>query len=138
MWQCPKCGRKFAKRNQAHSHNVFPLAQHFESREKAKTLYRKLLSEMKKIGPFRVDSVPCCIHFTSTFVFAGVYVLKDKLRGTFSLARRVEELGRGLRLSKNRYLYQVEILDGKRINRKLIGWLREAYNINEIGGGRHG
>ncbi len=129
LWQCPRCKRKFERYNQSHSCNRFPLKDHFKKKPEAKKLYNQLKRAMGKIGPFKVESLPCCIHFFSTFTFAGVYIMKDKIRVSFSLPSRERSLGKGLRLSKHRYLYQVDIFNDKAIGRKLLGWLRRAYYI---------
>ena len=57
-WQCPKCKREFANKNQMHSCVVYPVKRHFAGKEKvAKPLYDYLLAKIRKeIGPVKIES----------------------------------------------------------------------------------
>ncbi len=131
MWKCPKCGREFEHCHQGHSCNRFPLSEHFKNKPAAKRLFGILKKKLKQVGPFKIESLPCCIHFFSTFTFAAVFSMKDRIRISFSLPARERCLGRGLRISKNRYLYEVDIRGEKEIDRKIIGWLKRAYHLKD-------
>jgi len=132
LWVCPKCNRRFEKENQVHSCTVYPLDNHFRGREEvARPLYNRLEEEIKKkIGPFKVESLPCCIHLVSTFTFAAVYALKNKIRIHFALDHKLESprIDKSSQISKNRYQHSIDIEKGDEIDKELISWLKHAYN----------
>lgn len=130
LWTCPKCKRKFEKEGQSHSCTVYPVAKHLKGKEVGTRLYNALSSKIKKeIGKFRIESLPCCIHFVSTHTFAGVYVLKDKIRIHFTLSRKLESprISNFSQMSAKRYLYSMDIKDEKGMDKELMGWLKESY-----------
>ena len=134
LWKCPKCGRKFSRNNQSHSCNPFPVKKHFTGKKYSKELYDDLLSEMRKeVGHFRVDSIHCCIHFVTNFTFAAVYALKDKIRVSFTLNHKIENsrIRKSVQISKNRYNYNVDIEERKKIDDELMNWLKEAYEMRK-------
>jgi hypothetical protein len=135
MWTCPKCKRKFEKKGQSHSCTVYPIEKHFKGKEGvARPLYDELKAKIRKdIGAFREESLPCCIHFVSTFTFAGVYALRDKIRIHFGLDYELKDkrIDKYSRMSANRFFYSIDVKDKKEIDKELIGWLKQAYNIKK-------
>lgn len=135
MWKCPKCGRMFQKKKQSHSCKVYPLRNHFNGKEGVKPLYEELVTQIKKkIGPFRVDSVQCCVHFVKRYVFAGVFIHKDKIKLSFMSNKEIKNarIVKSLQVSKNRFAYEVVIKTKKEINIELIKWLKQAYNLSVL------
>lgn len=134
IWKCPKCGREFERHNQAHSCKVYPLELHFKDKDASKTLYKKLCTEIgKEVGPFKVDSLECCIHLVSTSAFAAVKILQHKLQIDFSLNHEIKNKRfiKSLKMSENRYLYLLEITKEEEINDELLNWLQEAKKLKE-------
>ncbi len=129
LWTCPKCKRKFEKKGQSHSCTCYPVAKHLAGKEIGKRLYNALTSKMKKdIGKFRVESLPCCIHFVTTYTFAAVYALRDKIRIHFTLYRKLDSprIGRFSQISGKRYMYSIDVKDEKEMDKELMGWLKES------------
>ena len=129
MWKCPKCKREFAKKGQQHSCTVYPLAKHFKNKEFAKTLYDKLLGKLAKTaGPIKIESLPCCIHFVSSYSFGAAYALKDGIRVHFSLRRKIESprISKYAKVASNRFMYRIGIKEKSEIDSELLGWLKEA------------
>ncbi len=130
LWTCPKCKRKFGKGGQSHSCAFYPVSKHLAGKEIGTKLYNALTSKIKKeVGKYRVESLPCCIHFVSTHTFACAYVLTEKIRIHFTLARKLESarIGRFSRMSAKRYMYSIDIKDEKEMDKELMGWLKESY-----------
>ncbi len=131
LWTCPKCKRQFGKKNQVHSCTLYPLDKHFEGKEKvARPLYNKLTKQIEEqIGPLKVESLPCCIHFVSTYTFGAVYALRNKIRVTFASNRKLESprIKKSTQMSKTRYLCAVDLERPDAIDEELVSWLREAY-----------
>jgi len=131
LWTCNACGREFERQNQSHSCKLFPIELHFRGKENSKHLYEILCERVEQnIGAFKVESLECCIHFVSTFTFAAVRVLTDKLILDFALNRSIasKRFLKVGRLSKKRFLYYVEINNKQEIDVELINWLKMAHD----------
>jgi len=129
MWKCPKCKREFAKKGQQHSCTVYPLAKHFKNKEFAKALYDELLDKLeKKAGRIKIESLPCCVHFVSSYSFGAAYALKDGIRVHFSLRRKIASprISRSAQIAANRFQYGIDIKEKSEIDSELLGWLKEA------------
>jgi hypothetical protein len=129
LWECPKCGRHFEKANQRHSCKLYPLENHFIEKSHGELLYKKLKSTLEEtLGPFKIESLECCIHFVSTFTFAAVKVFNSKISIDFSLNHKVinPRIKEVTQLSKNRLLHCVDVFTEAEINEELVGWIREA------------
>jgi len=111
------------------------LNKHFKGKEEiARPLYNKLKAKIKEdIGPFKVESLPCCIHLVSTFTFAAVYALRKEIRIHFTLDHKLESsrIDKFTQMSANRFLYSIDIEDEKEIDEELMSWLKQAYNLRK-------
>ena len=132
-WVCPRCGRKFVNINQVHSCTVYPLANHFKNKDpEAKRLYDDFKAIIKKqVGSFKVQSLPCCIHFDKVSTFMGIFILKGKIKLHFSLVQKIvsPRIDNWSKMSASRYMYSLTFEDKKEIDKELIGWLKQAYSI---------
>jgi hypothetical protein len=134
LWTCPECGRQFAKQNQPHSCREFALERHFEGKPTGKRLYEAFRRALKKtMGPFKIESLECCIHFVSHFTFVAVKIMKGKIRIDFSLGRKLGNgrINKAFKMSANRYLYAVDVDDEEEIDDQLLKWIREAHDKGE-------
>ena len=133
LWTCPKCKRQFEKKGQVHSCTVYPLEKHFKGKEEiARPLFNVLKDKIEKnIGPLKIESLPCCIHFVSSYTFAAVYALKNKIRIHFTLDYKLNSsrIDKFSQMSANRYLYSIDIEKEDKIDKELISWLKTAYNL---------
>ncbi len=133
MWSCPKCKREFQKQNQAHSCTVYPLEKHFAGKEKTKELFNDLKAKIiKNIGPVKIESLPCCIHFVSTYTFGACWAMKAGIRIDLRVNRKIKPKCKFKvnHMSTNRYLYYFDIFDKKEIDPELLGWIKESYHLN--------
>ena len=131
LWECPKCGRQFERKDQPHSCKYFPIEQHFIKKEKGEKLYEKLKKTLQQqLGDFKIESLECCIHFVSTFTFAAVKIFKNKIRVDFSLNQdlKSKRIKKSIQMSANRYLYYIEIINEDEINDELMKWIQEAHD----------
>ena len=134
LWVCPKCKREFAKKNQSHSCVFYPIEKHFRDKEFAEALFEYLKKEIEQnIGPLKIESLPCCIHLVSNYTFGAVWALRDRIRIDFRLDHKIKspKIYKELQISANRYLYYFDIKNKKEINKQLLGWIKEAYKLNE-------
>jgi hypothetical protein len=129
LWTCPKCKRQFQRHGQLHSCRPYPLSKHFERRPIGKLLYDTLKQAIKNdIGPFKVESLQCCIHFVHTTTFAAVKIFNDKIRVDFCLSYKIKSnrITHFTPMSANRYLYCVDVLNEDEIDKGLLTWIHEA------------
>ena len=130
LWQCPLCGRRFARKNQSHSCIVHPVANHFLGKPaRLRQTFERLLAKTRRLGPVRVDAVKSAINLSGKNHFAMVYVLKASLKMDFALYG-IPRSGRILRTEKlggNRYLHYVRLTRLEDVDDELLGWLEEAY-----------
>jgi hypothetical protein len=135
MWKCNKCKREFQKENQSHSCVVYPIENHFKNRDKeiVDLFYSLIKSIEKNVGSVKIESLPCCIHLLSSYTFSGVWILKDGVRFDFRLDRDIQSsrFTRKLQMSKNRFLYYLEIQKEEDIDKELIKWIGEAYKLEK-------
>lgn len=132
MWKCTKCNREFQKVNQMHSCRSFALEDHFRNKEKAKELFEFLkLKITKEIGPIKIESLPCCIHFVSSYTFGACWAMKDKIRVDFRLEHpiKTDRPHKLNKISANRYLYYFDISKKSEIDADLISWFRDSYKL---------
>jgi Domain of unknown function (DUF5655) len=134
LWKCPKCGRQFERRGQSHSCKPFPLEQHFVGKDTGNALYENFKRSVKKqVGSFKIESLECCIHFVSTFTFAAIKIFKDKIQIDFSLSRKIKSkrINWFVQMSTHRYLYYIDITKEDEIDKELMEWIQEAYDIKD-------
>jgi len=131
LWKCKKCKRIFEKKNQPHSCNLCPIEEHFKNKEKMKPLFNEFKeTARKKIGNFRIESLPCCIHLVKNpvYAFACVYILKDRIRVSFSLNYKIKS-SRITKFAKifGSYKYLIDFKGEREIDKELLDWIKQAY-----------
>ncbi|PIU63297.1 hypothetical protein COX58_00305 [archaeon CG_4_10_14_0_2_um_filter_Archaea_38_6] len=132
MWKCPKCRREFLKTKQTHSCNVYPLENHFKNKEYAEKIFKKLVQKIKAFGKVKIDSVQCCIHLVDKSTFAAVWPQKTGLKMDFRLNYDMNNprIMKKIKMSKNAYLYYLEISTENDIDKELLKWIKESRQRN--------
>ncbi len=137
MWKCPKCKREFQKINQQHSCVNYPIENHFKGKEDVgKPLFEQFVKKIEEnIGPVKIESLPCCIHLLSSYTFAGVWILQNKIRFDIRLDRNIDhpKITKKVKVSPNRVMFMYEIENEKDIDSEMIDQLRMAYNLPNTG-----
>lgn len=85
LWTCPKCGNRFANKNNWHSCGVWTLDDHFRGREALLPVYEAFLAAVEAMGPVTVVISKTRIAFMNRVRFAGCQVRKDRLIGSLWL-----------------------------------------------------
>ncbi len=135
MWKCKECNREFRNTNQPHSCKPYALNEHFKNKDYAKGLYNELLSAVKKeVGPYKVESLSCCIHIVdlkTKITYFCVYALKDGIKLHFGSNKPLkdERILKSAKVSLSKYMHEMAIKDKSEIDDKLINWLKESNNI---------
>jgi hypothetical protein len=95
--------------------------------------YQQLIKKLQVFGPVKIEPKKTSIHLVNRFAFAGVYMRKDYIRLEMHLSYqldspRVEKVEKA---SANRYHHTIRLDNQKAIDRELLSWLREAYDLKK-------
>lgn len=133
LWQCPQCGRQFARQGQSHSCRPFALEQHFAGKPRGTSLYEAFKQAVAtQIGLFKIESLECCIHFVGTSTFVAIKIFKDKIRVDFSLNHQIDNprIKKFIQMSAHRFLYYLDIAKVEELDDTLMAWVAEAYGLH--------
>lgn len=133
LWECPKCGRQFANRNQWHGCTTVTLADCLKGKSaKAVALYHAFEEAVRGCGPVRVHANPSRIGFIARMTFAGAKLKKDWLEAGIILPYRSDS-PRVHKFMPYRegglHFLRIDGLD--QIDDELRQWLAEAYLIGK-------
>jgi predicted transport protein len=133
MWTCPKCGRTFKRKDQQHACTLISKESLFAKRpSELKDLYTKIVKEVKKFGDYREETVnPDVIFFKTKSTFLAVKVKRDHLDIEFFLdhLEDVPPVSKYLQTSKHRVAHVVPIDRSEEINKQLIRWIKNSYEL---------
>lgn len=130
LWQCPKCGHRFASRNLSHSCGNYRLADHFKGRSPVvRQLFDRWRAMARGCGPVTVYAQKTRIVFQAGVRFAGAVTHDDWLEATLWLGRRamhrcvyrVESLG------SQGYALHLRFRDATDLDDEVERLIREAY-----------
>ena len=134
LWQCPRCGRPFANRNQPHSCVAASVEAHLAGKgERAAALYRAFAAAVAACGPVTLAPAKTRIGFQVRMIFAAVAVRADRLDGHVVLARRLEHprFRKIESLSPRNHVHHFRFHTVEEIDDEVRTWLREAYAVGE-------
>jgi len=101
-----------------------------KSPEVAETV-EKILAELHDIGNVTVEAVKTAIQVKAGATFLSMKPKKDHVEIEFQLGREIREFPvyRSLRVSRNRVLHLAAIEGPDDVDRTLVEWLRESYEL---------
>ncbi len=93
-------------------------------------LYKQLVAAIKPLGPLR-EETKTSVHLVRKSAFAGVHPRKERLNRTIKAAQpiRSPRIYRSEQVSKSRWHHEVKISSSQELDRELLSWLREAYDL---------
>ena len=92
LWECERCGRAFANRNQSHARGRWTLDPHFAGKPAlARDIYERFLTMLERCGPVTVLPEKTRIAFQVRMSFAQLTIRRHWVLGHLVLARRVED-----------------------------------------------
>ncbi len=96
-------------------------------------MYSKLIKELQKFGPLKIEPKKTSIHLGNRFGFAGVYTRSNYINLEVHLnyplkSKRVSKIEQA---SANRFHHTIKIDSVEDINKELLGWLKEAYELKK-------
>ena len=133
LWRCPRCGRRFARTDQAHACGHWTVAQHLEGKPAAVVdLYRRFEALVAACGPFSHDPVPRQIGFQGERrIFAGVSLTERSLDGYLDLPRAVDDprIRRSSPYTKRLFVNFFRITDPAQLDPAFAAYVAEAYAV---------
>ena len=135
LWNCPRCGRSFANRNQVHT--CAPLGDidaHFAGSDPAvREAFDRLVAEL---GPLEILAEKSRIALHARMSFAAFQPRRHWLNGHLVLARRAEHplITRTQAFSPRNVVHEFRLTRPEDIDDAFIALAREAY---EVGLQRH-
>ena len=94
--------------------------------------YQKLIKELQKFGTLKIEPKKTSIHLGNRFGFAGVYTRKDYINLEVHLnykltSKRVSKVEQA---SANRFHHTIKLSSVKDVDKELMNWLKEAYELH--------
>ena len=134
LWQCPKCRRRFANRNQSHACGRHDLEHHFAGKApEIRTLFNQVVAAIREIGPVRILPEKTRIAFQVRMSFAQITPKSHWLDGHIVLARRFEHprFGQIQTISPRNHVHTFRLTSPGDIDEDFRSWLAEAYSVGE-------
>jgi hypothetical protein len=134
LWQCKKCGRPFANRNQSHACGRHDLAHHFSGKSREiRALFDAVVAAVRDLGPVRIIPEKTRIAFQVRMSFAQVTPRLRWLDGHVVLARRLAH--RRFRsvqsISPRNHVHAFRLTSPREVDAEFREWLAEAYSVGE-------
>lgn len=134
LWQCPRCKRTFANRNQTHTCGLHDLEHHFRGKSpEVRALFDAVLAAVNALGPVVVLPEKTRIAFHVRMSFAQVTPRRAWLDGHVVLARRLEHPRfRSIQtFSPRNHVHTFRLTDLSEVDAEFRAWLAEAYAVGE-------
>ncbi len=111
---------------------VKTVKQHFENKPKSILLiYEKLLRELRKFGEVKESPNNSSIHLVNKYGFAGVYTRGKYILLHIHLSKQLDSVRfeKIEQISKNRFKHVVKLNSLSDIDKELLNWLKQAYEL---------
>ena len=113
---------------------TFSELDHLNGKEKIVTdIYEKLIKALQKFGPLKIEPHKTSIHLGNRFGFAGVYTRKDYINLELHLNYKLssKRIAKVEQASTNRFHHTIKLSNPKEIDKELLTWLRQAYELKK-------
>jgi hypothetical protein len=96
-------------------------------------IYEKLIAELQKFGQLKIDPKKTSIHLGNRFGFAGVYTRKNYINLEVHLNYKLtnKRVAKVEQASANRYHHTIKLTQTKDIDKQLLTWLKQAYELKK-------
>src|SRR5215469_3175629 len=133
MWDCPRCGRRFANRNQVHTcARLVDLDKHFEGSDPVvRAIFDQVLGEVSAFGPVHVLPEKSRIALQVRMSFAAFMPRIHWLNGHLVMARCVgsPRFLKAEELSPRNVVHTFRLTSPREVDAEFISWLAEAYRV---------
>jgi hypothetical protein len=109
------------------------IAEHFAGKDsEVQATYDMIVAAARKFGPVREEAKKSSIHLARKSAFAGVATRRTALILTLKSAADIESerIGKHERVSAGRWHLEVRLEAPSQVDRELIAWLRQAYELS--------
>ena len=134
LWRCPKCGRRFANRNQSHACGRYELRTHFLGKPAGiRDIFDAVLRAIRHVGPVTVLPEKTRIAFQVRMSFAQVTPRMRWVDGHVVLSRRYPRprFRRIDTISPRNHVHHFRLMEPEDVDGEVEAWLREAYAVGE-------
>jgi hypothetical protein len=135
MWQCPRCGRRFAAQNQTHACAALgSVDSHFAGADpQLRGVFDAIVASTTALGPFDILAEKTRIAFHARMSFAAFSVRRHWLDGHIILARVVSSprFRRVEIYSRSNVLHAFRLVQPAEVDDELRAWLAEAYAVGQ-------
>src|SRR6185503_20913122 len=107
---------------------------HLKGKDPSVTLmYEKLIKDLQKFGPLKIEPKKTSIHLGNRFGFAGVYTRREYINLEVHLNYKLDSprVTKVEQASANRYHHTIRLNHQKEVDKELLTWLREAYELKK-------
>lgn len=96
-------------------------------------IYERLLKELQKFGPLKIEPKKTSIHVRNRFGFAGVYTRSNYINLEVHLNHKLtsKRVTKVEQASANRFHHTIKLSSEKDIDKELLSWLKEAYELKK-------
>ena len=96
-------------------------------------IYERLINQLQKFGQLKIEPKKTSIHLGNRFGFAGVYTRQNYINLEVHLnykltSKRVLKVEQA---STNRFHHTIKLTNEKDVDKELLDWLREAYELKK-------
>jgi hypothetical protein len=99
----------------------------------SQSTYAKVIAEVSKLGPFKVEEKKTSLHITHGRAFAGVHpratgiILNLVLDSPLTNAR----VHKCEQVSAKRHHVEFKLEDPSEVDAQLVGWMKKAYSLTD-------
>jgi len=133
LWQCPRCGRRFASRNQTHTCALLGrVSEHLAGKSASViAIYEALVAAIECCGPVIINPTKTRIAFQVRMNFAAVKLRQNWVDGHVILARRLESprFTKVITYSAHNHEHDFRLTSADEVDDELREWLCEAYTV---------
>lgn len=133
LWQCPRCHRRFANRNQTHTcARLQDIEHHFRGKDPAvRKLFDAVRRAVRACGPVIVLPEKSRIAFQVRMSFAQVTPRQRWLDGHVVLARRRPHprFRKIETFSPRNHVHHFRLMEPAEIDADFKSWIQEAYAV---------
>ena len=96
-------------------------------------IYTRLIKELRKFGPLKIEPKKTSIHLGNRFGFAGVYSRSDyiNLEVHLNYSLKSKRVSKVEQASANRFHHTIKLTSPEEVDKELLGWLKEAYELKK-------
>jgi hypothetical protein len=108
--------------------------EHFKDKSpQVLKIYEKLITSLHKFGPIKIEPKKTSIHLGNRFGFAGVYPRQEHINLEVHLNYKLQNdrIAKVEQASANRYHHTIKINSALEVDKELLVWLREAYDLKK-------